>query len=455
MKDRVSLNLWVATGILISMAVYNLCANFIDHLRLFFEGYTQAPIAAILMNVLFFWTLALLWIAYRHWHDITLRHAEFEDILSSTGPEALLVVNAEKRIEICNRAVTTVFGYEEKDILGCTTDFIYQDSGAEGRREREMAEGLKKIGFYMGEAHGRAKDGRILPLEIITARLRGRTGTVLIIRDVSKRKEAEEKLRTARDEAEEANSAKDAMMQELEENYARLKDLEKLRDNLIHMIVHDMKTPLHALSLDFELFRSVMGDDLSKETVRSIETMRGYIRRLDLMIQSVLDVSRLEDEKMPLHYAPHDMETTIQEALESLGTLRRDRTVKVENKQVPESVTYDGEVIQRVLMNLLVNAIKHTGDEAEIHITLQPEGETVRVDVTDFGPGVPPEYHDRVFEKFAQIGQTKKGLGSSTGLGLTFCKMAVEAHGGKMGLQSEAGKGSTFWFTLPVSQDAG
>ena len=98
MKDRVSLNLWVATGILISLAGYNLCANFIDHLRVLFEGYTQVPIAAILMNLLFFWTLALLWIAYRHWHNITLQHAGFEDILSSTGPEVLLVVDAEKRI---------------------------------------------------------------------------------------------------------------------------------------------------------------------------------------------------------------------------------------------------------------------------------------------------------------------------------------------------------------------
>ena len=103
-----------------------------------------------------------------------------------------------------------------------------------------------------------------------------------------------------------------------------------------------------------------------------------------------------------------------------------------------------------MLENFLGNACKFTPDSSEVRVSVTRPGELARVSVTDSGPGIPPRYHERIFEKFAQVDQDTKRFGA--GLGLTFCKLAVEAHGGKIGLESDSGNGSTFWFSLPLSR---
>jgi signal transduction histidine kinase len=103
------------------------------------------------------------------------------------------------------------------------------------------------------------------------------------------------------------------------------------------------------------------------------------------------------------------------------------------------------------MLNLLSNAVKFTtsGDNIRIAIVAEPAG--IRVKVSDTGPGVPEQYHKKIFEKFGQVAMSKERMMYSTGLGLAFCKMAVEAHGGDIGIESEEGKGSTFWFFLPAN----
>jgi two-component system, sensor histidine kinase and response regulator len=110
----------------------------------------------------------------------------------------------------------------------------------------------------------------------------------------------------------------------------------------------------------------------------------------------------------------------------------------------------DRDITHRIFVNLLGNAIKFSPGGTTIDIGISSIGTDVRVTVIDQGYGVPPDYHQRIFEKFGQVESRKEGKMYSTGLGLTFCKLAVEAHGGRIGLESEVGKGSTFWFTLPA-----
>jgi signal transduction histidine kinase len=108
----------------------------------------------------------------------------------------------------------------------------------------------------------------------------------------------------------------------------------------------------------------------------------------------------------------------------------------------------DFEIIRRVIENLVGNAIKFTPATGEVRISISTENGTTRVSVADNGPGIPAEYHEKIFQKFGQAQSQNKNFG--IGLGLTFCKLAVEAHGGCLGVQSEIGQGSTFWFTLPL-----
>ena len=113
----------------------------------------------------------------------------------------------------------------------------------------------------------------------------------------------------------------------------------------------------------------------------------------------------------------------------------------------PFPAVFDAELIHRVLVNLVTNAVKFTHAGGEVKISVTREASAVRVAVADDGAGIPPEHHGKIFDKFSQVEGENKKLGA--GLGLTFCKLAVEAHGGRIGVESEVGKGSTFWFTLP------
>jgi len=103
-----------------------------------------------------------------------------------------------------------------------------------------------------------------------------------------------------------------------------------------------------------------------------------------------------------------------------------------------------------VIANLVGNAIKFTPASGRIRVAVQGSDGGVRVSVSDTGPGIPPEFHDKIFEKFGQVEAARQGAKHSSGLGLTFCKFAVEAHGGSIGVESVVGQGSTFWFVVPL-----
>jgi len=124
------------------------------------------------------------------------------------------------------------------------------------------------------------------------------------------------------------------------------------------------------------------------------------------------------------------------------------RTVTFEAPESSPSVTADVGLIRRVLQNLLSNALKHTPAGGNVRVVVIPSPGEVRVEVIDSGPGIESRYHQQIFEKFSQLEDGNNNMG--TGLGLTFCKLAVEAHGGRIGVESEVGKGSTFWWALPL-----
>jgi signal transduction histidine kinase len=135
--------------------------------------------------------------------------------------------------------------------------------------------------------------------------------------------------------------------------------------------------------------------------------------------------------------------------VESLETLAAGRSLTVQKPHDPVRVECDPSVIRRVVANLVCNALNFTPKQGVVHITLSNDGPSPRVCVKDAGPGIPSEYHRKIFDKFAQVEAHEERKKFSTGLGLTFCKLAVEAHGGAIGMESELGAGSEFWFELP------
>lgn len=236
---------------------------------------------------------------------------------------------------------------------------------------------------------------------------------------------------------------------QLKESYQRLLELEHLRDSLTHMIVHDLRSPLSAVMMSMDLLKLTAADHLQPGDVESLEICRSSAGTMSVMVTSLLDVSRLEAGELPLNKTATLLAPVVRAAIEPLKGLAVGNHVTLAGPDGEGTATCDGEIIRRVLGNLVGNALKFTPEGGAVRVAVLNEGVFIRVVVHDDGPGIAPEHHTKIFAKFGQVQDRRAKLG--TGLGLAFCKLAVEAHGGRIGVESEVGRGSTFWFTLPAA----
>jgi len=230
--------------------------------------------------------------------------------------------------------------------------------------------------------------------------------------------------------------------------HLRLRRLERLRDDLTHMIVHDLRNPLAVICGFLDILESHEVQTLSVGTRDLVTAARQSAEDLLNMIGSILDVSKMGAGAMKLQREPCDLDALIRAVVAATQPLPDRRTVAFDTPAASCAIAVDVGLIRRVLQNLLGNALKYTPAGGAVRLVVTPASGAIRVAVSDTGPGIAPEYHQRIFEKFGQIENRKNRLG--TGLGLTFCKLAVEAHGGHIGVESEMGKGSTLWFSLPL-----
>jgi two-component system sensor histidine kinase/response regulator len=235
---------------------------------------------------------------------------------------------------------------------------------------------------------------------------------------------------------------------DLQHRYEELQQLQQMRDGLVHMIVHDLRSPLS----------SVMGylDLLRTETNASAEdrerfTGEAYGGASDMaeMISSLLDINRLEANEMPVDRQPVDLVEVTAEAVRSLGGLTIDRTLAQTAPEGAVRSNCDPALIRRVIGNLLGNALKFTPASGAITITVARKDGRPSIEVADTGPGIPADFLPKVFEKFSQAAEGRSRKKYSSGLGLAFCKLAVEAHGGTIGVTSQVGVGTRFAFELP------
>jgi len=235
---------------------------------------------------------------------------------------------------------------------------------------------------------------------------------------------------------------------ELADNYERLRELEKVRDHLVHLIVHDMRSPMAVVMGNLELVQMYAGDSLPPDATRSLETAARGLRNLCNMTNDLLDVNKMEEGKLTLKLESCDVLTLAREIADGISTLDRTRTITVD-RDGPVLASCDVGMVRRILQNLLSNAVKHTPDGSGVRVTAAQAGDKVRVSVIDTGPGVPVEAREKIFEKFGAVETRADQKYHSVGLGLAFCKLAVEAHGGRIGVADGEKGGSVFWFELP------
>lgn len=233
---------------------------------------------------------------------------------------------------------------------------------------------------------------------------------------------------------------------DLEQSLVKQREAEELRDGLVHMMVHDMRSPLLAMQLSMDVLSEYPFGGRGNDMQEMVQTCRRSTGQLIEMVNQLLDVSRLEAGALTPDLRPADLRKIVDEAVETCRYLSPGKTIRVVGN-ASHPLVCDAALIQRVVVNLLSNALKFTRASGNVTIRLEARGERQRVEVIDNGPGIAPENHARIFEKFGQVEGAKAKLGS--GLGLTFVKLAVAAHGGEVGLSSALGEGSVFWIELP------
>lgn len=226
-------------------------------------------------------------------------------------------------------------------------------------------------------------------------------------------------------------------------------ELAKLRTDLTSMIFHDLRSPLGNIISSLEVLReSLVGDDETIQSVLSIASRSS--RRASRLVESLLDLDRLETNQAVLDKSDASIGALVAEAVEEVHPTAEAKGQLLRMELAPRlpMVHLDVDMVRRVMINLLENAIKFSRGGDSIQVSVQQEGDHLVIAVKDTGAGISPRDRERIFEKFTRLGgqERPKGLG----LGLAFCRLAVEAHEGRIWVESEVGKGSTFAFTLPI-----
>jgi two-component system sensor histidine kinase/response regulator len=242
----------------------------------------------------------------------------------------------------------------------------------------------------------------------------------------------------------------------LEDSLRKLRELEKVRDDLMKMIVHDLKTPLTSVLATLEMLAD--GDFGAVTTPQKAAIGDAETKSEDLLalIDDILEVARIEEANISLALTPIAPGALLAELVHEWGHRFQQDGTTASVSVADDAPVFSGDkgLIKRVFSNLIQNAVTHSSHAVHLELSARRARQGVLFTVMDNGPGIPPEYHDLIFRKFGQVEMPRSPRTRSSGLGLTFCKLVVERHGGRIWVKSTEGKGSSFYIELPSDPTA-
>lgn len=242
----------------------------------------------------------------------------------------------------------------------------------------------------------------------------------------------------------------------LEDSFRRLRELERVRDDLMKMIVHDLKTPLTSILATLELLGDGDLGPLGDRQRGAVVDTQGKAEELLSLIDDLLEVRRIEETSMTLNVEEIDPTALLQELLKDWTLRFQQEHTEARIEVVDDTPRFRGDrgMLKRVFGNLIQNALVHSPAPIQLALVAQRDPSGVRFTVSDTGPGIPPAYHDVIFRKFEQVRAANAPRVRTSGLGLTFCRLVVETHGGRIWVQSTEGEGSSFHVVLPLLAEA-
>jgi signal transduction histidine kinase/CheY-like chemotaxis protein len=319
-----------------------------------------------------------------------------------------------------------MFGYSVNEVVNQKTDMLYFDRRSDPTKRHERFEGLKQEGFYLGLATGKRKDGELIPLEIISGRLSSGDGAVLLLSDITERRQAENQ----KDAAIAANRAKSQFLTNMS---------------------HEIRTPMNAMIGMTEL---VLGTQLTAQQKDCLLTAKTSADSLLFLLNQVLDLSKVEAGQLDLDEIDFNLRTTLENVADTLAVKAEEARLELIchiKPGLPTALVGDPVRLCQIVVNLAANAIKFTED-GQVTISVETEKEEdsgvfLHFTVSDTGIGISPDNIETIFETFKQADESTTRKYGGTGLGLAISKQLVEMMGGKIWVESELGKGSTFHFT--------
>jgi signal transduction histidine kinase len=231
-------------------------------------------------------------------------------------------------------------------------------------------------------------------------------------------------------------------------------ELERLKMEFLSTISHELRTPLTSIKGSLGLIRGGAVGNVSADMRELMDIALTNTERLINVINDILDIFQLERGQLRMRAMPMPLAGSVDRAIGAVATQSEVRGVQIESRVPPNlpQVVGDAKRVEQVLINLLSNAVKFSNPGGRVIVAARAQGSSVTVSVQDFGRGISPAFQERLFSKFehAQSALTRENQGA--GLGLAICRHIVDAHGGRIWVESEEGKGSTFYFTLPVAE---
>jgi len=361
--------------------------------------------------------------------------------LYEESPDLYRTINTDGIILNCNKSYAERLGYSKDELIGTS---IFDTTAEESLNAmRESFEAWKKTGQVVNrEVWLKRKDGATFPVLISATSLFDEDGKLIgsntIIKDISEiykiRKELENLTIRLKKQAE------------------KLREIDIAKEEFSSMVTHELQTPLVPIQGYCEILLKGMLGELSEKQKEKIQIIYRNATRLLRLIQDILDAHKLEMGKMQFDMNDASTQVMIEQCISAFKPLADAKKVAlVDGTSAALKLRCDERRILQVLNNLVSNALKFVPEQGGIVVisAIKHDG-SVMFSIRDNGIGIPKEKHQNLFRKFYQLDTSLRRTTSGTGLGLAISKAIIEAHNGKIWLESEEGKGATFFFSIPV-----
>ncbi len=246
-------------------------------------------------------------------------------------------------------------------------------------------------------------------------------------------------------------SADDQLLFCTAHDISKRKELERLKQDFLSMVSHDLRTPLTAIMGVSKLGAVGAFGTLPEKATQQLNVVTRNVDRLLNLINDLLDIEKLESGQMQLSIENIPAYSVFERSLQALDNFAEQRQVKLVAEPTNAQIAADADRLIQVMVNLMSNAIKFSPEGGTVTLSAVEHVDCIEIRVRDQGRGVPDSFRDKIFERYKQVEASDGKRKSGTGLGLPICKQIVLSHGGTIGVESEIGKGSTFWFKIPTA----